>query len=290
MGSGGTGRAGTRESTRGSGSDVGDAVERSAQEAHESTAVDRLARLGIASRGLVWLVVGVLGVALLLGRSTRTDQQGALRAIADRPFGEGLLVVLAVGFAGYAASLLLSAAVGHQRSGSRTAARLESAGKAVVYVLLAGLVVRFLADGQRQKGDPTPSLTARLMGVPAGRWLVGVVGLAVVGVGVALAVRAFQGKHAEKIESWKVPDGRARLAVRVGTVGQAGRALVLVLVGGFVVVAALTEDPRKAKGLDGALHTLVRQPLGTAVVAVAVVGMLAYAVWSFVEAVWHRHD
>lgn len=290
MGAAGTGRAGTREGTRGSGRDVGDAVERSAEEAHESTAVDRLARLGIAGRGLVWLVVGVLGVALLLGRSTRTDQQGALRAIADEPLGEGLLVVLAVGFAGYAASLLLSAAVGHRRSRSRTAARLESAGKALVYAALAVLVVRFLADGQHEKGDPTSSLTARLMGAPAGRWLVGVVGLVVVGVGVALAVRAVQGKHAEKIESWKVPDGRARLAVRVGTVGQAGRALVLVLVGGFVVVAAVTEDPAEAKGLDGALHTLVRHPLGEVVVVVAVVGMLAYALWSFVEAAYHRHD
>jgi hypothetical protein len=294
MGAGSTGSgSGTRVSPRGSGSgarDVGDAVQDSAQDAQESTTVDRLARLGIASRGLVWLVVGGLGVALLLGRSTRTDQQGALREIAKQPLGEGLLVVLAVGFAGYAASLLLSAAVGHQRSRSRTAARVESGGKALVYLALAVLVVRFLADGQQEKGDPTPSLTARLMGQPGGRWLVGLVGVVVVGAGVALAVRAFQGKHAEKIESWEVPDGRARLAVRVGTVGQAGRALVLVLVGGFVVVSALTEDPGKAKGLDGALHTLVRQPFGTVVVAVAVLGMLAYAVWSFLEAAYHRHD
>ena len=264
---------------------------RAAREVHGSGAVDALARLGLASRGLVWLVVGLLAVSVLRGGQARTDQAGALREIADRPLGEVLLVVLVVGFLGYALWQGLSAAVGHRHAagGSRLTERAESAGRAVVYVALAVSVVRLLAGGQRSGGDATPSLTARLMEQPGGRWLVGLVGLAVVAAGVVFVVRALKGEHAKKIESWKVPDGRGRLALRLGTVGLVGRGLVLGLIGSFLVGAAVQADPREARGLDAALQTLAQQSHGKAMLGVAAVGLLAYALWSFVEAAFHRH-
>ena len=75
-------------------------VEGRARQAHGSDTVERLARVGIAARGLVWLVVGLLGLAVVLGGDEQTDKGGALREIADRPLGELLLLVLVVGFLG----------------------------------------------------------------------------------------------------------------------------------------------------------------------------------------------
>ncbi|MCU1691715.1 MAG: hypothetical protein JWM64_806 [Frankiales bacterium] len=260
-------------------------AENTAEDVQDSDAVDGLARVGLASRGLVWLVVGLLALSVLLGGDERADQQGALRAIADKPFGEVLLVVLVVGYLGFALWQALNAAVG-DCPGKK---RLGSAGKALLHLALAAGVVRFLVSGQ-QEGDPAPSLTARLMEHTGGRWLVGLAGLVALGVAGWLARRAVKGKHAKKIEAWKVPDGRARAVVRLGTAGFLGRALVLAVVGGFLLVAAVQEDPKEAKGLDAALHTLAGQPYGRVLLAVAVAGMLAYALWGFVEAAFHRHD
>ncbi|MCW2776572.1 MAG: hypothetical protein JWN17_297 [Frankiales bacterium] len=266
--------------------DTGRSSGRTAEDVSDSDAVDGLARVGLASRGLVWLVVGLLALSVLLGGGGRADQQGALGAIADKPFGEVLLVVLVVGYLGYALWQALTAAVGDAEPNKR----LACAGKALLHLALAGSVVRFLASGQHEKGDPAPSATARLMQHTGGRELVGLIGLVVLGAAAYLARRAVQGKHAKKIETWKVPDGRSRAAVRLGTVGFLGRAFVLGLVGGFLVVAAAHEDPKEAKGLDAALHALAREPFGKLLLAVAVAGMLAYALWSFVEAAFHRHE
>lgn len=282
----GPSRAPSRSSAPGGG------VEQAARDAHRSPAVDALARAGLAARGVVWLVVALLGLSVALGRGEeQTDQQGALRAIVERPFGEALLVVLAVGFAGYALSLALAAAVGHrQESGrDRLEKRLESGGKAVLYVFLAVTTVRFLL-GQRSQGDPAPSLTARLLSAPGGRVLLALVGLAVLGVAVALVVRARKGAHAKKIEAWKLPQGWSRTAVRVGTAGQAGRALVLALIGGFLVLAAVRSDASEARGLDAALHAVAQQAYGRVLLTVAVLGLLAYAVWSFLEAAVRRPE
>lgn len=261
-------------------------AEDTARDVHQSGAVEGLARLGLASRGLVWLVVGLLALSVLRGGKARADNQGALREIADKPFGEVLLVVLVVGFLGYAVWQALNAAVGREKAKKRA----ESGLKALLYLVLAGSVVRFLLAGQQSGADGTPSMTARLMEQTGGRFLVGAVGLGVVGLGGYLASRALKGTHAKKIEGWKVPAGRARTAVRLGTVGLVGRGLVLALVGAFLVSAAVQADPREAKGLDASLRALAGQPFGKVLLGLAVVGLLAYAAWSFVEAAFHRHE
>lgn len=261
-------------------------AEQTARDVHRSGAVEALARVGLASRGLVWLVIGLLGVSVLRGGQARTDQQGALRAIADGPFGEVLLVVLVLGFLGYALWQVLNAAVG----GEKTRKRVESGLKALMYGFLAVTVVRFLVAEQQSSEDATSSLTARLMAQPGGRVAVGVVGLVVVGLGGYLASRALKGSHAKKIEGWKVPDGRAHQAVRLGTVGLVGRGLVVALVGAFLISAAVQADPKEAKGLDAALQSLSEGPFGKVLLGVAVLGLLAYALWSFVEAAFHRHE
>ena len=81
-----------------------DQVQRSARRASDSPWADRWARLGFVARGVVYIVIGLiaLNVARDGGRGDDASKEGALREIAERPFGGALLVVLAVGLAGYA--------------------------------------------------------------------------------------------------------------------------------------------------------------------------------------------
>jgi len=264
-------------------------AEQTARDVHGSAAVEVLARCGLAARGLVWLVIGVLGLSVLLGRDEDTDRDGALRAIADRPFGEVLLVVVACAFAGYALWRALGAAVGHRDCDGlkQVGKRALSGGKALLYGFLSWSTFRFLGHQERE-GDRTSSMTADVLREDGGRWLVGLTGTVVVVVGGVLVVRAVMKKHAKKLEGWRVPSWLP--VVTIGTLGLAGRGLVLALLGGFLVRAAVLFDAREAKGLDAALATLAQQPFGAALLALAVASLLAYAVWSFVEAAFRRTD
>ena len=65
--------------------------------------VERLGRLGLVAKGTLYAVVGILAFKVALGgREESPDREGALQAIAQQPLGKGLLVLLAVGLAGYA--------------------------------------------------------------------------------------------------------------------------------------------------------------------------------------------
>lgn len=265
-------------------------VEAVAREAHESTVVDRLARAGLVSRGVVYLVVGLLALSVVLGGDERTDKAGALRAIADRPLGEPLLVVMVVGFLGYAAWRLLSAAVGHRDDDEpkRTGKRLLSLGRGLFYAGVAVTTVRFLLDGQQSSDDQTPSLTARVLETTGGQTAVFVLGAVVVGTGLGIAVRAARQKQEKRLERYRIPDALRTPVTVVGVVGLVGRGLVIALVGAFLVKAAWQFDPDEARGLDAALQELAEQPFGRGLLSLAVVGLVGYALWSFVEAAYRE--
>jgi hypothetical protein len=70
--------------------------------------VDRAARVGLFAKGSLYAVLGALAWQLGAGEAgTDASQQGALRSVAEQPFGATLLGILAVGFLGYAVWRLL---------------------------------------------------------------------------------------------------------------------------------------------------------------------------------------
>ena len=279
---------------------AGDDLKQAAQQAHGSAAVAWLARLGLASRGIVWLVIGLLAVSVAAGNQERTDRSGALRAIAEKPFGEALLVVLIVGFLGYAAWRGLSAAVGHRDQSEpkqRWRKRMVSASRAVLYTGFAVSTLTFLVQGGGGQGgggqdgggqDNTEPLTARTMAHTGGRSVVFVVGVIVVLAGLATAVRGARRKQEDRLQGYRVPPTLRTPVIVVGVVGLVGRGLVIALIGGFLVKAAAQFQPDEAKGLDAALEAVAEQAYGRGLLFAAALALVAFALWSFAEAAFRE--
>ncbi|MBK5306472.1 MAG: DUF1206 domain-containing protein [Frankiaceae bacterium] len=260
-----------------------------AREAEDSATVEWLARLGLVCRGLIWLVIGVLAAQVALGASDRVDKNGALHAIAEKPFGELLLVVLAIGFLGYAAWRLLEGAVGHrdQEAGrKRWTKRGSSLFRGGIYLFLAGSTAKYVVTGG--SNDKTQPVTARVMEHTGGRTLVFLVGAGIVIGGLSMVVRAFRQKFEDNLDMGAMPSWLRSATSIIGTGGLASRGLVFVLIGGFLVKAAVEFDPRTAKGLDASLKTLASQPFGRFVLFAGGIGLLAFALWSWIEARYRK--
>jgi hypothetical protein len=76
-------------------------------------------------------------------------------------------------------------------------------------------------------------------------------------------------------------------AVFMGRFGYAALGVVFAIIGFFLIVAALQLNPAKAKGLDSALTELLH-PFGPVLLGVVALGLIAYSVFSFVEACYRR--
>lgn len=260
-------------------------VASAARRAHRSDAAGWGARAGIVARGLLWSVVGLLAANVALGhRSSHADKDGALGALRDQPLGAALLTALALSFAAHAAFRVLEGTVGRRDEDDdrkRLLKRAWSWCRVVVYGFLAVSTARFvLGSGGSSEGARKP--TAEVLSWPAGRWLVGAVGLGVVIAGLVMAVRGARQDFTDKLD---MPGGGMRTVVeRIGTAGLVGRGLVYVLVGGFLVEASARFDADRAKGLDASLKALTDAPLGSGLLWLAVAALLSFAAWSFLEA------
>ena len=266
---------------------------RQARRAGSSAWLNRVARVGFAGRGVLYLTVAFLAVGISRGRSGgNADKQGAVRALSDTTFGGFILLVLVVGFAGLALWQAAEAAWGRRDEtddAKRTAKRAASAGKALLYAFLgASTASVLLGSGNDGGGGRERELTARVLELPGGRGLVGLGGLVLVGVGGWLVARGVRRKFEKHLDTGAMPTHLRSAAAVGGAVGHTARGVVAGLAGLLLVKAALDYDPGQAKGIDGTLRTIAGQPYGRLLLLLAAAGLAAFGLFCFVEARYRR--
>lgn len=264
---------------------------RVAAEAGDSDKYKALARLGYASRGVVYIIVGALAVlAAWGGGGQTTDTKGALQSLMDEPFGAVLIGVLALGLVAFAVWRAVQAFADADRHGTDGKGLVIRGGMAVSAVthLLLAIFAASLAFGwgSGDGGDGgTQSSIAKLMEQPFGQWLVGLVGLAVIGAGIAQIVKGVKAKFEKRLDAEESAMRWMRPVCRFGLIA---RGVVFVIIGGFIGIAAWQSDPGEARGLAGALQTLQSQPYGQVLLGVVALGLIAFGLYCFVEAIYRR--
>lgn len=260
--------------------------------AADGDGLENLARVGLVSYGVVHLLVAWLALQLAWGKSSESaDQSGALSTVADSPVGKPLLWIIALGMIALAVWQALE--VLRWRSGwsatgeTRTKAVKKSAkavAKAIVYAALAVLAIRFATGSGGSSSQQQQSTTAGVFAWPAGRWLIGLAGLVLVGVGVYHVYKGVTKRFLKEIDLAEAPPSATRLVTRLGQVGYPGKGVALGVVGGLFVWAAITFDPEKASGLDGALRTILDAPFGRFLLTLVALGIAAFGAYLFVRA------
>lgn len=275
-----------------------EALEHPAREARRAAEEGRgwyawLARIGLVAKGVSYGIVGVLAVELALGHGGKaTSRQGALATIADESFGKVFLVMLACGFAAYATWRFVQAFAERENDEGEAKGEAKKWGKRVGYVgrglIYAGLAVttvKLLANssGGESQNEQARESTATVLEWPAGRWLVGLVGLAIIGAGAWNLYRGLTRKFEDRWRSGEMSETERRWGGRIGLVGHLARAVVFGLIGLFIAKAAVEYDPKEAIGLDGALQKLVDTGYGPYLLGLTAVGLICYGLYCFVE-------
>jgi hypothetical protein len=270
-------------------------VEHTTRRAATSSLVIWLARLGYATKGFVYFLIGALAVQLALGSGGgTTDQRGALQTLAALPLGQVLLYIIAVGLCGFALWSLVQAifdteARGHDAKG--IVARVGYAVTGISYALLCvGAFHLATSTGSAGKNTTasTRDWTALLLKQPFGVVLVILAGLLICGVGAFLWVKAYKAKFRQQLDLASSSQRVRQGIIFVGRVGYAALGTVFGLIGIFLVVAALHQNPGEAKGLDTVLQELIHQPFGPLWLGIVASGLVAYGVYSFMEARYRR--
>lgn len=255
--------------------------------------IEGYARFGHAAYGVVYVLVGSLAVQAALGGGRTAGQEGALQTILLAPLGKVMLCVVAFGLLGYAMWRMLQGILDADNEGrdfKGLAKRFNHVLNGLFHAFFAFTAVQLaLLDSAGSGGSPD-DLTARLLEQPFGRLLTVVVGLIVVCVGLYQFYCAYMAKFMEELEPGRMGTGERAWTRRSGRLGFAARGVVFIVMGVFLVQAALHVDPNEARGLGGALATLARQPFGPYLLGVVALGLISYGAFMFVVARYRRID
>ena len=255
-----------------------------------------VSRLGLVCRGTIYLLVGYLALRLALATHGRTgapaSSAGAVQAAGAPAWGRVLLLLLVAGLGAYALTQLLEAvfrpshATGtigrwRQRAVSSWGCLLYSAFCLSTARLLAGAPPQQTAQSeQRQDTD----VTAALLRTGWGRLVLVLAGVLVVAAGVEMGRRAVRLDFRERFTAEHMPPALAVLTRALGAVGCVARAVVFVLVGVFLLKAAVLSSAKQAKGLDAVFRSVASSAYGSWLLAVLASGLLCYGLYCLLEA------
>jgi hypothetical protein len=252
------------------------------------------ARAGLTARGVIYLLVGALALRIAFGDGKKqADRGGALAEISTKPFGAVLLWALGIGLVGMALwrlSEVLFGSVGPEGRAARK--RLLSAVRCVFYSSVAYSVLSFAANSGSGSGGSSDQqsrdVTARVLDLPAGQWLVAAAGVGIAVAGVLIGVRAVQRKYHKKLKLGGISARTRHLVDMTGVGGGVARGLVFAAAGCFAVRAAVAYEPGKAKGLDDTLRSFADTPVGPWLLACVAAGLMLFGLFSFAMARWRR--
>jgi hypothetical protein len=255
--------------------------------------IEPLARIGYATKGVVYILIGVLAVLAALSAGGRvTDTRGTFRAVYAEPFGQVLLGAIALGLAAYAVWRVTQGVSDAEGKGSDLkgiAIRIGYAGSGLLHAGLALSAARLiLGEHQQSSEQEHKGRVAQILQVPFGAWLVGLVGAGFLVFGLYQIYKGYKQKFRKRLEVGAMSGDERRWVTRFGQWGLAARGVVFGIIGYCLIRAALRYDSSEVRGIGGALAALAAQPFGKVLLGITAAGLAFYGLYMLAEAKYHH--
>ncbi len=246
----------------------------------------KLARFGIGSKGVVFILMGGLTAWSAFGSGgKKTDSKGAMEYLIGQPFGKVLLWTLAAGLACYVFWRMYQAFIDPENKGNDRQGLAERVGffwNGLIYlIILYGAVSLLIGSGGSDGGSE--SIIQKLLSKAYGRWLVAGVALAYLGNAIYLMFLAYSGKFKKEIGETEMDDKAQKLMLNVGRVGYTALGLVMGMIAYLTVKAAISYNASEARGIKDAF-TFIQNEFGAFVLVIMALGLATYGVFMLIKA------
>ena len=246
--------------------------------------VPPMARLGYAAKGVVYLLIGFIAFKAANAAGSPEGASGALASLRDESGGKLMLMLIALGLLGHVLWRLVQAAMDPEHPGDKDAKRIAMR----LFYLLSAVIYGSLAytawqlsrgsGGGSGGGEGQEVWINKVLGMPAGSWLVMAAGIGVIAYGLHQIVKALRGDVNSHMQQ------NSRAVTTLGRIGTGARGLVLMPIGWFVFNAGRHYSASTAADTGEVLQMLDRGGL----LAIVGLGLFAYGLHQIAKAVYRR--
>ncbi|MGR3468367.1 MAG: DUF1206 domain-containing protein [Shimia sp.] len=244
-----------------------------------------LMRVGYIGRAATYAAVAGLSLWAIWAGGGAQGTGATFSDLAGSPWGVATLIVIAFGLFAYMAWRIFDGVYDLEDEGSDGKGKIARAGMVVTGVIhgalgLAALGVLIGSSGG--SGGGIPQIVGTVLGWPGGPWIVAVIGLVTMGAGGYYLMKAWKQSYRQKLRANRFTRNWNTL-LRIGVAAQG----VIVAIAGFLLLlAGLNGNPQEAGGMGRVFEFLAGQPFGNIIVITICVGLLGFALFCFVNALY----
>lgn len=249
--------------------------------------VKRVAQTGYIAKGVVYVLLGLLGFMAafeLTGTSNQqASQSGLLQFVKDLPAGTLLLLLLAAGLLCYSAWRGVQTFY-QPKEKKKWPTRLRYFFSGVAYLALAYAAIRLVVENRSANGDQNQVLASELLQQPLGQLLVALAALVFTGTGFYQIYYGLSEKYKKHVQAMSRQSAYADTLLRSGKVGYISRGVVWLVIAFLFLRAAIYSRASEAGNTDKAFHFVEASPFGSYMLGVLGVGLVAYGIFNFIRA------
>lgn len=251
---------------------------------------EKFARFGLVSKGIVYCLMGILSVLAAFGLSQENgDKVEAFKLIYDQPFGQVILIIIALGLLGYSMLRFFQAFKDTNHKGKDMKGIINRVGytlSAFLYLGIGAYALRLVFGSPTGgDGDSRQFVVSKVLQYPGGQYAVGIAALIVIGMGIYQIFRGITGKFMKRVQLSR--SNKKEAFKMTGTVGYISRGIVLGIIGYFLAHAAWLSNAGEAQGTGEAFNFLENK-FGSFMMAIVALGMVGYGIFTLVKAKYQK--
>jgi hypothetical protein len=243
-------------------------------------------RAGYAGRGVTYLAVAGLSLWAIWRGGEAQGTSAAIDILATEGWGIAVLWIIGIGLLCYALWRLIDAAKDLEDYGSDgkgAVARVGMVTTGLIHGALGLLAIgAAFGDGSSGGGGGVSGAVARVLDWPFGLFLVWFAAICTLGAGLYYIGKGWKASYRKHLRA-NLFTTRYDLALRAGVISQG---IVVLVIGGFLVAAALAGNSTEAGGVGQVFDWLANQPFGNLLVILLCLGLLGFAFFCFVNAAY----
>lgn len=243
-----------------------------------------IARAGYCAKSVVYSLLGgmIVYAALYAGSVESISKKDIFQKINSSMFGSTLLFLVLVGLVCYVIWRLLQFILNPEDLDKHKPIDLITRVfyfiSSLLYASVAYTAFKVLYNNTEQS-QSSQTLTAELLQQPLGVYLIAGVGATIVVFSGIQLKHAIKQDFMSKFDRSQLSNKQRRAIHLSGRVGFTGRAIVYVIIGGFITIAAIEHDPSQAGGLSDALMVILNKPFGPYLLAAMGICMFAFGIF-----------
>lgn len=243
---------------------------------------ENIARFGIATKGFVYTLMGVLTFMAAIGSGgSKSGSSDAMKFLQNNTVGTILLGITAIGLVAYVLWRFYQAIMDPDKEGTDLKGignRLGFFSSGIFYGLMAFSAFEILIGSGGGSGDSQKSMIATALNKPYGQVIVLIVATIFLGRAIFQMVIAYTNLYRKRIKAQNLKPRVEKLMVSLGKIGYTSRGIVIGVVAFLTYRAAFSYSSDEAGGTKDAFSFL-QDEFGTLVLSLVALGLAMFGIF-----------